>query len=393
MSMGKLFPNLHELAEDMNRCNRCGFCRTLCPTWNYGWEMDSPRGRIQLANALLNKDVTTNAILYEKFFQCTLCGYCQWKCPAGLQTLEVYKAARSLLLNNGSCAAAVKEIRDSVENSHNMYNYPNEKRTQWIETMGLEDVVKEKEKAETILFVGCVSSFSPAAMDIAKATALILNEVGEDWSILGSEEWCCGDPLSMAGQTRSFSEIAQHNIGIIRKTRAKSVVFSCGECYRAFALDYPKAVGNLDFKVYHISRYISEQIGKGNIQFRKSMNSPIAYHDPCMLGRLCGMYDEPREAIKSIPGVELIELPRNRELSSCCGGGGLLTKTYPKLALEIAERRITEIEATGATLVASACPTCKLTIQNAALEKKKDIRVLDLTELVAKAMGLSIGQP
>ena len=383
---------LTRFREDIQRCMRCGFCRALCPTWEeIGWETGSPRGRMLALKGILDGSLEPSQFISDRIFDCTLCGYCTWRCPPGVKTVDILKSARALLVEKGCYPQSLNEISSSIKGEHNVYGLPAQGRADWIDYVGMTGEVPTKGSAKLVYFVGCVTSYSGRAMSLAAATSKILNEVGVDWMTLGNQEWCCGDPLLLAGKKSQAKELVSHNVDAIHDTGAELVITPCPGCYRTFVTEYPEFVGDLGFRVLHVSQFFEQLINEGKLKLKKKALEAAVYHDPCELGRLSNIYDPPRNVLRKIPELKLLELGKSKELTRCCGAGGALKITNPSLSLRLASKKLDECKSSGANLIVSSCPTCKLNISDAVMETGGDIRVLDIVEVVAEAMGLDLG--
>jgi len=380
-------PSIADFREDVQRCMRCGFCVALCPVEEYmGFESNTPRGRMQTIKALIEGEVKVNEYLMNRIFNCSLCGYCLWRCPPGVRTVDAIKAARAYFIQHRCYPKAIDALDMFVRENRHIYDLPKEARTEWIGYMDVKEIVKVKERADIVYFVGCVSSLSGRAMGIAAATSEILNRLDFDWTILGEDEWCCGAPLLLSGKGEAARELAEHNVDAIRRRGAATVLTPCAGCYRVFTQDYPQLVGELGFKVYHTSQLLDSVLDQVRTAFKKQVKGKAIYHDPCEIGRLGGLYDQPRRVLKTIPGLTLLELPKTRELTRCCGGGGVLKAVFPDIALKLALKKLGEVQAVGADTIISGCPSCKLNISDAVAEGEASIQVLDISEIIAEAM-------
>ena len=232
-----------------------------------------------------------------------------------------------------------------------------------------------------VFFVGCVASFFPMVQRIPANMAKIMQNAGEDFTILGGEEWCCGFPLAGAGMTGKLEAMKEHNLKKVADVGAKAIVFTCPSCYHIWRHFYKP-----DVKLMHASQLILELIKDKKIEFKKDINVVATYHDPCDLGRNTGVFEEPREIIKSIPGLKFVELPMNRKFSACCGGGGNVEMTDPDLSARVAQMKLDSIKGVGADTVLTACQQCVRTMETRARRTKTELAVKDLTELVAEAM-------
>jgi heterodisulfide reductase subunit D len=273
---------------------------------------------------------------------------------------------------------------EHIQKENNPYMEKHQDRWNWLPTKK-ENLPKT---AKTVFFVGCTSSYRQT--QIATATLNILEKLGEDYTIMwrpNQDEWCCGSPLQRTGQVDKAIKVAEHNLEAIRKTDANQVITSCSGCYKMIGGDYEELYDlKGDFKIVQSSQYLLDKIKSGELKFKNPVNMKVTYHDPCHLGRHSGVYEPPREVLKRIPGVELVEMPRNREHSWCCGAGGGVRAAYKDITMFAATDRIKEAEDTGAQAVTSACPFCWTGLHEAIEENKSKLGLYDITEIVEKAI-------
>lgn len=235
-----------------------------------------------------------------------------------------------------------------------------------------------------VYFPGCMATYR--AKDIAKSTIELLKRGGVEFELMGEDEWCCGSVMLRTGNVDEAKELREHNLDAFQKHKADLVITSCSGCFKTIKHDYEKMAGSLDFEVKHVLEILKELIEGGKLEFPKT-ELKVTYHDPCHLGRHSGMYDVPRDILQSIPGLELVEMPRNRENARCCGAGGGVRAGYKELSDKMADTRIEEAMGTGAEVLTSACPFCTFALREAAERKGSKIRVLDLPELLIEIMG------
>jgi Fe-S oxidoreductase len=241
--------------------------------------------------------------------------------------------------------------------------------------------------------------------------------------LLGAEEWCCGHPLYVTGQVEAFKQQMEHNLEVLKKAGASTVLTSCAEGYKTWKVDYPKVLdkstAEMGFKVMHIVEYADQLLQEGRLKFDNPIDMKVTYHDSCNLGRLSepwihwegkrvkygcleppkeyrrgtyGIYQEPRNILKAIPGVELVEMYRIRENAWCCGAGGGVRDGNKDFALWAAEDRLEEAEAVGAEAIVSACPYCKENFSEAISNRGDKIKAYDITELMAQAIKTQGGK-
>ncbi|MHA1813605.1 MAG: (Fe-S)-binding protein [Candidatus Thorarchaeota archaeon] len=238
-----------------------------------------------------------------------------------------------------------------------------------------------------LYFVGCMATYRLPS--IAEATIKTLKHAGVDFTLLGEDEWCCGSVALRTGHVKETEELARHNVDAIKATGADRVVTACAGCFRTLSVDYPRILGiEMPFEVVHFPVLLKELIDEGRLKFPDSEEIRVTYHDPCHIGRHMGIYDEPREAIDSIPGVSRVEMFHNRETASCCGAGGGVRSTHRSLARGAADLRVLEAEETGADVLTTACPFCTFNLRESVERNGNKIEMLDLPEFVARRLGL-----
>jgi len=247
---------------------------------------------------------------------------------------------------------------------------------------------KQNDKSSTLLFVGCTAAYKK--QEIAVNTVKILNKLGIPFSIL-KDEWCCGNPLLRTGQRALAEEMAQHNIEQMKT--AETVITACAECNRTLKIDYPK-MGLEVPQVMHITEFLSGLLDEGKLNLEKPVNMKVTYHDPCYMGRRMdfAIYDEPRKLLKAIPGIELIEMENTRENTWCCGAGGAFKIAHPVEAVESGIDRLGHAMKVGAEVIVSSCPFCKANFVDAVKETGSRLQVYDITELIAKSLGVQESQ-
>jgi heterodisulfide reductase subunit D len=317
----------------------------------------------------------------DTVFKCTLCAVCEEVCPVGIGLKDLWLSLRSDMVHSGSYPAKIDSIRKNLAASHNVFAEDNQERAAWVEDM--RDAPEDgfvKDRAEVVYFTGCVAAYFPMAQKIAVSLAEIMAACEVDFAVMGEDEWCCGFPMLGAGLTEGFQEFADHNLRAVRAKGASKVVFACPSCYQMWREHYPR-----EFEIAHASEVLLDLMRQGRVPM-KDTPLTVTYHDPCDLGRGARVFDAPRQAIRSIPGVRLVELPRNREDCQCCGGGGNLEMIDAGLSTEIAKRKIEEVIGTGAQAVVTTCQQCVRTMNTYVRRNKIALEVLDLTQLVRKAL-------
>lgn len=368
--------------DEVAKCNRCGFCLPSCPIYNVQkMESASPRGRNSITRAVIEKRLPWSPEIERSIFSCLGCGACTAACFPAVKTSELVFRDRECLVDEGLYPTIAESVVKYLEANHNISNEDNEERGEWRELFrDLPEHGFEKDRADVIYFVGCVSSFYPMAQNIPVNMAKIMERAEVDFTILSGEEWCCGFPLIGAGMPEKMKALMEHNLEKVREVGAKKIVFTCPSCYHTW-----KTLYHPDVETVSSSELLEQLILEKQIPL-KEINAVVTYHDPCDLGRNSGLFDSPREVLKAIPGIRLVELPHNRMMSVCCGGGGNLEMVDPELSGKVAQMKIEEILSTGADMVVSSCQQCLRTISTRARRQRIDLVVKDVTELVAEAM-------
>ncbi|MBC7226369.1 MAG: (Fe-S)-binding protein, partial [Thermoflexales bacterium] len=389
---------------ELDGCTRCGECTQWCPTFTEKPDLDAitPLRKIEAVRRFVRGQFGLRALLFGPrapkpealqthsagTYDCTLCGRCAVVCPAHIQTRELWIAMRRDLVRQGAYPAIFDRLRETFLTAHNISGDDNANRLIWSQNLPeIPEGVGKKTRAEVVFFVGCVASFYPQSYSIPQNAVGVLEKAGVDYMTLGGEEWCCGFPLVIAGMGDVAVETMRHNLEAVRRTGARRLVAACPSCYHTWKHDYPRVLGEpLGFEVLHLTELLAELLTQGRIPLNP-LEETVTYHDPCDLGRTSGVYDAPREVIRAIPGVRLVEMEHHHQYSLCCGGGGDVEMADKDLVAAVSRRRIGEVQATGAKILLSACQQCKRTLAGAARQEKLRVRVMDVVELVAQQMA------
>jgi heterodisulfide reductase subunit D len=383
--------SIEEYDDLLRQCVTCGSCRYVqqewsrcCPSGEFGkFETYYLGGKNQLIRGLRRGEIGWEKSVVSRLFMCMLCGACQVNCQVPEihhYAIDWLEAAREEAVKLGF-GPMPKSLRfgEWIAKEHNPYIEPNGERQKWLPAAG-----QLPEKADVLYFVGCTASYRQ--QNIAKATVEVLRNANVDFTIM-KDEWCCGSPVQRTGQRKIAEEAARHNVESIAKTGATKIVTSCSGCYRTIKQDYPARYNlDLDLEVVHSSIYTLDLIKKGALKLENKISNKVTYHDPCHLGRHMGIYEQPRELLTMIPGVQLVEMPRNRQWAWCCGSGAGVKADFPDLASFASTERLKEARSTGAEIVTSACPFCYRGLKDGIEKEWKDLQVYDVIELVAKSM-------
>jgi heterodisulfide reductase subunit D len=303
-----------------------------------------------------------------------------------IDTRALGLSTRQYLVQKGTYPEVLRKMREGISINWNVTGRPNDERTFWADFAPLPvsflDPVKPR-KVDCVYFVGCLVSFSPTIQDIACAVTEVLGEAEVDYLCLGTEEWCCGYPLIIAGMRDEVGELKQHNIELVREAGAKTVIFSCPSCFHTWRHEYAERLPGVT--LLHSTQMLLKLLNEGRVKL-SPLKMKVAYHDPCDLGRNSGVYEEPRQVINSIPGVRLSELESSKELAWCCGGGGDVEMVDERIPYKVAKIVLDEVEVAGAEALVTACGQCKRVFLKTASSQKRKLEILDVAELVLRSM-------
>ncbi|MBN1954985.1 MAG: (Fe-S)-binding protein [Anaerolineae bacterium] len=400
MSSPELRYTFQQLME-LDACTRCGECVTWCPTFEAKSELDAitPLRKIETVRRFVRRERGLLARLFGArepdpaaleghslgTYDCTLCGRCAIVCPVHIRTRDMWIAMRAELVDRGVYPPALDHLRQTLAAHYNISGDDNENRLIWSQNLPeIPAGVGGKTQAETVYFVGCVSSFYPQSYSIPQSLVKVMERAGVDYMTLGGKEWCCGFPLTIAGMGDATAEMARHNVEAVRRTGARQLVATCPSCYHTWKDEYPHLLGEpLGFEVLHATELLAQIVDR--LTF-KPLEETVTYHDPCDLGRTSGIYDAPRNVIRAIPGVNFVEMEHHHEYSLCCGGGGDVEMADKELSAAVGKNRIAQAAAVEAKYLLSACQQCVRTLAGAARQEKVRVRTMDLVEFVARQM-------
>ena len=379
---------LERYKEEIYHCFRCGFCRELvlggayriCPIREeLGFETTYARGRIGVARALLEGRIEYTDPLVERIYSCLGCYNCKAHCPTKVDTPSVVRSQREEIYQEGfRKLKALDEIDSNIEIHKNPYGFSQKRRNQWAEGLDLPA------RGELLYFPGCATVYDRP--EIAQSLVRILKKAGLEVATLGEEEWCCGIPELWNGNLALAKLLMEENGRRLEAAGAKTILTSCPDCYNVFHHHYPGLLGKQPFRVVHITELLLDLLNERRIVFQKEIKKRVTCHDPCRLGREAGIFEPPREILRRIPGIQLVEMRRNREHAWCCGGGGVVNLVYPKLSIKIAKDRVEEAKETGAEMLVTCCPLCYRQFDNRLWEREMDLQ--ELIVLAATAMGI-----
>jgi len=386
----------YKYGDVLHRCFRCGYCKfpanwmdvNNCPAYaRFRMETYSCGGRLWLTRAWLSDEIDWSEHLAEILYSCTACKNCEIKCPLrfNVDILNMIVAAKGEMVERGRIPSAVKEFLENIERHGNPYGTSRDDRGGWVDETEVEDYNGQ----EFLYYVGCVGSYDTRAQKVARAIATLLQKANVSFGVLGSKENCEGNEANMLGELSLFEMLAEDNIAQFNGLGIRNIVTLSPHSYNAIKNDYPSFKGN--YNVLHYTQLFLELLREGKLNCVGSYNKKVTYHDPCFLGRWNSEYEAPRAVIKSIPGIELIEMERNRDSALCCGGGG--GNFYMDLLggseSSPSRRRVREAVEIGASVLAVACPNCLTMLEDAVkAEGLEDSLVIrDISELLMEVCG------
>ena len=418
-----------EYEKMIQRCLRCSICKwvpqiqvksqkyaTICPAMDmYNFHTYSGGGKIIMALSYHLGRIGPSEELRDIVYKCTECGGCDVSCKFlnTLKPLEIMMELRERLVKDGCGPMPVQQkYIEAVKKVNNPYNEPHEKRTAW-----LSKDIQTDPNSKILFYIGCTASYRREEMAIAAAR--VMNAAGIKFRLL-EDETCCGSPILRTGVKDAFLDSMNKNLDAIDALDVDTVVFACAGCYDTFKVDYPLH-RQYNFEVKHLVELFDELIQNGKLKLTTEVPLTVTYHDPCHLGRNAerfeewdgdvielmplvkinipekqkrcganGVYDAPRNILKSIPGLKLKEMERIMEYSYCCGAGAGVKSAFPEFALRTAQTRLEEAEDTGAEIIVSACPFCSTNLQDGIKEKGSKLQFYDINELILMALGMDL---
>ncbi|MFX0102071.1 MAG: (Fe-S)-binding protein [Candidatus Hodarchaeota archaeon] len=365
-----------------DRCIKCSTCKysfkefeRSCPSGEkFLFESYWASGRIRIARGLINGDLEWTDDLVDPLFACTTCAACADSCqaPHADHIVDIIESLRELAVTRIGPANNQEKLVSRCKSKFNPYDEPNSTND------GLKEKYKLPDTAEWVYFIGCTSNYRQEFL--RGATIEFLKKTGVDFTLI--DEHCCTSPLLRTGQTNLAKDFMDYNIGRIKDAGASKVVTSCAGCYRTMVKDFEKFGASHDLEVYHTTELVKKMLDEGKIRIKSEYKKTVTYHDPCHLGRHMGVYEIPRHVYKKIPGLNLVEMKRNRNHAWCCGAGGGVKIGYPDWSLEVSKERLEEAKETGASVLSSTCPFCKTNLNDANEKNGMGFEVLDLIEIL-----------
>jgi Fe-S oxidoreductase len=425
---------LEDYRADAMRCNRCSYCKWVpqdrikswefakgCPSVDYRhFHAYSGGGRMVALLSLTDGRSGITDELVDVVYECTLCGNCDVSCKVCRYDMHILSGAKEFryyLNQKGIVPAAYPGVIAKLRDTGNMAGAPQAKRADWAEGLGLKTLGAGTDKAEVLFHAGCLYSFNPALWNVVQASARVLAKGGLDF-VIDSDEGCCGGKAYDMGYRDDFETAAKANLEKWAAAGVRTIVTPCATCFWTFKRLYPQVAGDdHGLEILHTTQVADRLIKEGKLELTKPVNMKVTYHDPCHLGRqgedyvpwhgeeakifgqavvydpprprysgAFGVYEPPRDVLKAIPGVELVEMERTKEAAWCCGGGGAVPQAYPDFADFTAAKRLDEAQTTGAEAIATACSSCNRILGSAKASDGGTMKTIDVLELVEQAL-------
>lgn len=392
---------------DAYACVQCGRCTEQCPANHTGKHL-SPKQimvdlRHQLENvgpilvkpeaqrtdeerALLEIPMAGGVTPAEDLWACTTCGACVEACPVfDEHVVKIVGMRRHLVLTQGDMPDEAQMFFKNVENAGNPWGLGLDKRQQFAEAMGIKDLSRG-DHAEVLYWMGCAATYDDRARKVAEATVQLMKQAGVDVGVLGARETCNGEAARRMGNEYLFQMMAQQNVETLNDVGVQTIVTTCPHCFNTLKNEYPFFGG--EYQVVHHSEFLSQLVADGRLKPQNGEAVSVTYHDSCYLGRYNNIFDQPRDVLKAVPGVELREMTRSREQSFCCGAGGGRMWMEEKTGTKINQARTEQALATGAETIATACPFCLTMMRDGvqSLGAEERVTVKDFSEILAENM-------
>ncbi|MEN8263677.1 MAG: (Fe-S)-binding protein [Nitrospirota bacterium] len=381
---------------ELDACTQCGECLKYCPVQEVTGNPDiSPPEKIRMFRELIKQ---TNGIKPKLFgpgkisqklledltkaaYECTVCGACGQSCPVGLFNQRLWPMLRKEMVKHGLGPIGPQaDMQKIIKETGGPYNKPAEERySPWF-----PEEIKVMESAETAYYAGCTGAY--CAMPMVKGDVLVLAASGEPFTMLPpEEEVCCGFPLFITGQHDMLEDLTVRLVNAYEERGVKQLICSCPCCVNIMARDWPLFYGKeLPFKIRHITQFVDNALKNGKLKFKKSLKEKIIYHDPCYLSRGVGVIKEPRSILGSIPDVELLEFDRHGVDTRCCGAGGAARKVFHENAIAMGRLTVDEAVEKNADKLVLSCPACYEKVNEAMVGHDRQIKIVDIMELVAE---------
>ncbi len=399
--IGRLAPHIRVLRKKLPdkveeaafTCAQCGYCKEDCTLFaGRGWESASPRGKMQFLRGYAHGEVPMTEEMSNTFLLCTTCKKCDLACQTDIPIESIWEEMRGELVASGKFPTfpPFEMMGAAYDMQNNIWAGLAKDRDAW-----LPDDLKPLQSGDVGYWAGCTASY--VEQDIARGAARIFKQGGLDFVYLGEDETCCGVPFLMSGQWDVFELAVRRNIEAVNKRGIKTLYASCPGCWVTLSHHYKNWAEKLgldwNVDVRHISELAAELVSEGKLEFKNEIPMKVTWHDPCHIGRHGGIYEEPRQVLQAIPGIELVEMEHNREEGLCCGSVlTLIGETRPTSG-RIADKRLQEAKDAGAEAIVTTCPCCEFQLRVWSAAEGNGMKIVDFASLVSEALGEKLDNP
>jgi heterodisulfide reductase subunit D len=380
---------------EIDACTQCGECLKVCPVQDVtGNPSISPREKIRMFRDFIKATQGLKGMLFGKgkvneklledftkaVFECTTCGACGEVCPVGIYTQRLWPMLRREMVKRGlGPIGSQREMPDMVKQTGNVYGKPAlERFSPWF-----PEGVAPVESAKVGYYAGCTGAYE--AQPMVRGDVLVMAATGEPFTTLSAEEEvCCGFPLFITGQFDLLEGLVKRLVAAYGNRGVETLVCSCPCCVNMMSREWPLFYGGkLPFRIKHMTQYAIRAINNGRLKLKSGFDGRVIYHDPCYLSRGVGVISEPREVLRAIPGLELLEFERRGTDSRCCGAGGAARKVFHENAVAMGRLTIDEAWEKQADRLILSCPACYSKVNEAMVDYEKQVRIVDIMELLA----------
>jgi len=373
------------LDKNLAKCEECKTCSGYCTVASSfgGVETLSSKGRVLIVRGLQDEELAISKKVVDILYTCTECGLCFAQCFEDLEVNEAILATRHQIAEKGLAPEIFRETAKNIMEIGDPGAVSVERRLSWMRDFSFQALPR---KAQVLYWVGCmVADRTPKT---AKAFFKILNHANVNFTMHKEREGCCGYVLLSTGLWNEAKKVAKEVLLRIEKTGVETLVTPCAGCYYTFTKLYPEILGvSLQCEILHASHFIENLIRNGKLEL-KSLDFRVSYHDPCSLGRHSGVFDAPRNVLKAISGLTLTEMPMNRQLARCCGGGGGLWSFNHQVSMNSAYLRLKDLQPLKVDVLTTACPLCQMNFRYTSARESVPIKVCDITEIIALSCDL-----
>ena len=395
--LGKLSELSPKNKMDMLSCVECGRCTLACPAQAADKPLDPKKIITKMRDLALRaqKEKQKDAELwgenplysFNELDACTTCGACVEECPAQIEHIDmIMQAKRYKALTLGNVPATAADAINKIKINGNPWGISQEDRFKWADHLEIPTITEGK-KVDYLYYVGCAGSYDAANQKVVRDTVALLKKAGVDFAVMGKTEKCNGDPVRRFGDEYSFYEIAIENIANMNQYKFDKVVTHCPHCLHTIGKEYAKFEDG-QFETIHHTELLAELIQLGKLQPQKELKRELTFHDPCYLGRHHGEYDAPRSILKSVPGVQVKEMEKNKDSALCCGmGGGNMWYEIPE-GKELSHNRLEQIGETQVSQLATSCSYCLINFNSskAQIKETENIEIEDVASILAKSV-------